>query len=98
MGRTESRDRPRLTLSVFLRPDESLERLQTSRERLAACEYRKGLGHHAPGCDIELETPPWPTTDYMGEEMTTRVRSQRDGFIRNRQPLPWEAETPPRTW
>ncbi len=59
-GRTESRDRPRLKLSVFVRPDESLEQLQTSRERWAACEYPKGLGHHASGCDIELETSPRP--------------------------------------
>ncbi len=32
-SRTESRDRPRLTLSVFLRSDESLGRLQTTHER-----------------------------------------------------------------
>ncbi len=97
-GRTESRDWPHLTLSVFPRPDESLECLQTSQERWAACKYPKGLGHYASGCDIELETPPRPTTDYLGEEMTTRVRSHREtAFIRTRQPLPREAETPPRT-
>ena len=98
VGRIESRDWPRLTLSVFLRPDESRALSDLTRERWAACEYPKGLGHHASGCDIELETPPRPTTDYLGEEMTTRVRSHREtAFIRTRQPLPREAETPPRT-
>ncbi len=74
----QSRDRPRLTLSVSLRTDESLDRLQTSRERWAACEYPKESGHHASGCDIEVETPPWPTTDYLGKEMTTGIRSHRE--------------------
>ena len=38
-----------------------------TRERWAVCEYPKGLGHHASGCEFKLETPPRPTTDYLGE-------------------------------
>ena len=69
-----------------------------TRERWAACEYPKGLGHHASGCDIELETPPRPTTDYLGEWITTRVRSHIEtAFISHTQPLPRKAGTSPST-
>ncbi len=34
-----------------------LRRFQTS-VREAVCEYPRGLGHHASGCEFELKTPP----------------------------------------
>ena len=60
-GRTESRDWPRLTLSLFRRPEESLRAVSDlTRETGSGCEYPKGLGHHASGYEFELETPPRP--------------------------------------
>ena len=37
-----------------------LRRFHTSQERWAACKYPNGLGHHASGCEFELETHPRP--------------------------------------
>ncbi len=96
-GRTESGDRARLTPCVLRRPDESLKRFWTLRERWAASEYSKGLGNHTSGCEFELETPldhywiPGRRND------NKRPTSQRDGFIKHMLLLPRKAETPPRT-
>ena len=38
------------------------------------------------------------TTEYLGEEITTRDQSHRDSFIKHMRSLPREVETPPRTW
>ena len=49
------------------------------------CEYPRGLGRQASGCEFELETSGLlTTTEYLGVEMTTkRLISQRDGFIKH---------------
>ena len=58
--RTESGYQVRCTLSVVRHPaaDESLKAVLDLRERDRQCAYPRGLGHHTPGCEFEVETPP----------------------------------------